>query len=77
MSRELLIFWIFIVAGAALAGWWLAVRPGGTPPNTIPRESGTPVALLILVLAVLLCLLAMAGLGGEDASMVYRTLLSA
>jgi uncharacterized membrane protein YedE/YeeE len=77
MSRDLLIFWIFIVAGAALAGWWLAVRPGGTPPHSTPRESGTPVALLILVLAVLLCVLAMAGLSDEDASMIYRTLLKA
>ncbi len=77
MSRELLIFWIFIVAGAALAGWWLAVRPGASPRANTPRESGTPVALLILVLAVLLCLLAMTGLSADDATMVYRTLLKA
>ena len=71
MSREVVVFWTFIFAGSTLAGWWLAVRPSITP-----RDVATPVAFLIVVLAVLLCLLALCGTSpGEFAGGLYQMLV--
>lgn len=50
-------FWVFVVAGATLSAWWLAVRPG----TGGSRDAAGTVAVLILVLATLLCLLALTG----------------
>lgn len=50
------VFWLFVFAGAVLAGWWLAMRPGATF-----RDVATPVSFLVLTLAVLLCMLALTG----------------
>jgi len=56
MTSEQLAFWTISFAGSIVAGWWLAVRPGATM-----REIATPVTFLIIVMAVLLCLLALTG----------------
>lgn len=73
MFREPTTFWVFAICGAALAGWWLAVRPG--PQN---RDLATPVAFLIVLLAVLLCLLAISDTSANQlAGSIYGLLRSA
>ncbi len=72
MPSEALLFWIFIFSGSLLASWWLAVRPA----STARQNSVTPVAVLILVVAVLLCLLIVTGTSAHNlAGGAYRTLL--
>ena len=72
MPSEALLFWIFIFSGSLLAGWWLAVRPA----STARQNSVTPVAVLLLIAVVLLCLLMVTGTSAHHlAGGVYRTLL--
>ncbi len=72
MPSEALLFWIFIFSGSLLAGWWLAMRPA----STARQHSVTPVAVLLLVAAVLLCLLILTGTSAHNlAGGAYRTLL--
>lgn len=72
MPSEALLFWIFIFSGSLLAGWWLAVRP----TSTARQDSVTSVAVLILIVAVLLCLLIVTGTSAHNlAGGAYRTLL--
>lgn len=69
---EAQLFWIFTFSGSLLAGWWLAVRPA----STARQYSVTPLAVLLLVMAVLLCLLILTGTSAHNlAGGVYRTLL--
>ncbi len=62
MPQEAALFWIFVFSGSLLAGWWLTVRPD----STARRGSTTPVAVLILVLAILLSLLIVTGRSAGD-----------
>lgn len=72
MPSEALLFWIFIFSGSLLAGWWLAVRPA----STARQNSVTPVAVLLLIAVVLLCLLMVTGTSADNlAGGVYRALL--
>ena len=57
MPLDVNLFWILIFAGAAFSGWWLTVQPGAS----VRRDGATPVALLLLILTVLLCMLALTG----------------
>ncbi|MGE0479723.1 MAG: hypothetical protein AB7Q17_04550 [Phycisphaerae bacterium] len=56
MVQNQLLFWILAFSGCVLSGWWLAIRPGA-----ICRDVGTPVAFLVILMAVLLCVLALTG----------------
>lgn len=56
MSTEKLLFWVVTFTGSVVAGYWLAVRPGSTY-----RNIATPVSALVILMAVLLCLLALSG----------------
>ena len=58
MGINFVLFWVLAGTVAALAGWWMAARPQALFPRI-----GVPVASLVLVLAVLVCLLM---LGGQD-----------
>ena len=72
MPRETLLFWIFVFSGSLLAGWWLTMRPA----STARRRSPTPTAVLLLIMAVLLCLLVLSGTSaGGLRGGIYRTLL--
>lgn len=51
-----ILFWVLVAAGSTAAGYWLAVRPAGGL-----REFATPVSVLVLILAVLLCMLVITG----------------
>ena len=51
-----LLFWLVTITGAIFAGWWLAVRPGAWM-----RTIATPVSVLVIVMAVLLCMLTATG----------------
>jgi hypothetical protein len=48
--------WILVLAAASLSGWWLAVRPQASYRGIC----GT-LSLLMVVMAVLLCVLAVSG----------------
>lgn len=61
VTMDQLLFWTIAFAGAVLAGWWLAVRPGQTP-----RGAATTVSCLILLMAVALCLLVLLAPGGAS-----------
>ncbi len=56
MASSSILLWVLLIAGSILAAWWLAVRPGASL-----RNLATPVAALIILMAVLLCLLALTG----------------
>lgn len=51
--------WMLAIAGAAICGWWIAVRPGSTYRGISGTMSG-----LILLMAVLACVLALHGQSG-------------
>jgi FtsH-binding integral membrane protein len=63
MGVELLQLWYLVIAATALAGWWLAVRPRASYGGI----AGT-MSVLILLMAVLLCVLAMSGQQGGGRS---------
>ena len=48
--------WVLVIAASALTGWWLAVRPGATF-----RGAAGGMSCLIMVMAVLMCVLAIQG----------------
>ncbi|MCH7871117.1 MAG: hypothetical protein IID33_05400 [Planctomycetes bacterium] len=74
MPLETLLFWIFAFSGSLLAGWWLTMRP----ESTARRHSPTPTAILLLIMAVLLCLLVLSGTSaGGLRGGIYHTLLLA
>lgn len=50
------LFWLVASTGAIVASWWLSVRPGSSM-----KDIQTPVSFLVVVMAVLLCLLAVTG----------------
>ena len=56
MPIERFIFWIVAVAATVTAGWWLSIRPGACY-----RGAATTVSCLLVVLALLLCMLALTG----------------
>ncbi len=48
--------WMVVIAMVALSGWWLAVRP----KSSYNGISGT-MSVLIMLLAILMCVLAIGG----------------
>ncbi|MBI5863184.1 MAG: hypothetical protein HZB38_01460 [Planctomycetes bacterium] len=48
--------WVLVIAASALVGWWLAVRPGATF-----RGAAASMSCLIMVMAILMCVLAIQG----------------
>jgi len=48
--------WMLVIAVCALAGWWLAVRPGSSY-----RGVSSSMSCLIVVMAVLMCALGLFG----------------
>ncbi len=63
MGVELLQLWYLVIAATALAGWWLAVRPRASYGGISATMS-----VLIVLMAVLLCVLAMSGQQGGGRS---------
>ena len=51
--------WMLVIAVAALCGWWIAVRPRATY-----GAISTTMSFLIVLMAVLLCVLAISGQRG-------------
>ena len=56
-------FWFLVIAAAALSGWWLSVRPRATYSNI-----SSTMSVLIVLMAVLLCVLAVRGQWGLPAA---------
>ena len=56
MSVDWSQIWFVVIAVAALSGWWLAVRPRATY-----CAISTTMSFLIVLMAVLLCVLAVSG----------------
>lgn len=48
--------WMLVIALAALSGWWLAVRPHATYQGV-----SSTMSILIMLMAILLCVLAVSG----------------
>lgn len=61
MGSERILFWAMAFAGSVVGGWWLSARPGA-----ICRDIATPIAVLIIIMAVLLALLALTGQDVDD-----------
>jgi hypothetical protein len=51
--------WLLVIAVAALSGWWIAVRPRASY-----GAISTTMSFLIVLMAVLLCVLAVSGQRG-------------
>jgi hypothetical protein len=60
MGGELVQLWYLVIAATALAGWWLAVRPRASYSGI-----STTMSFLIVLMAVLLCVLAVSGQQGK------------
>ncbi len=56
MDAQVFVLWMLVIVAAALAGWWLAVRPRASY-----RGIATPVSFLIIIAAILMCVLALSG----------------
>ena len=50
--------WVLVIAASALTGWWLAVRPGASF-----RGAAASMSCLIMIMAMLMCILAIQGQG--------------
>jgi uncharacterized membrane protein len=59
MGAESFHLWFLVIAAAVLAGWWLAVRPRASYCAV-----STTMSFLIVLMAVLLCVLAVSGQHG-------------
>ena len=59
MGVELHQLWYLVIGATALAGWWLAVRPRASY-----RGVSTSMSYLIMLMAALLCVLAVSGQHG-------------
>ncbi|MCA9243990.1 MAG: hypothetical protein KDA32_08560 [Phycisphaerales bacterium] len=55
--------WMLVVTAAALTGWFWAMRP-----NAPARGVANSVGFLILILASLMCIIALTGQGGPRAA---------
>lgn len=51
--------WMFVIVASALSAWWLAVRPRASY-----RGISATMSILIVLMAALLCLLAISGQRG-------------
>ncbi len=69
MTTEQLLFWIIAFAGGIVAAWWLSVRPTANF-----RGVATPVAFLVIVMAALLCMLAVTGQDVSDLTASIQSL---
>lgn len=65
MDQEWNHLWLLVIAAGALAGWWLSVRPDATFRGISPTMS-----VLIVLMAVLMCVLA---LNGQSPQMAPQT----
>lgn len=63
MPGEADFLWVLVIAASALVGWWISVRPGSSYRGAAAGMSG-----LIMVMAVLMCMLAIQGQGTNAAS---------
>lgn len=61
MGSERILFWAMAFAGSVVGGWWLSARPGA-----ICRDIATPIAVLVIIMAVLLALLVLTGQDVND-----------
>ena len=52
--------WMLVIAASALSGWWLAVRPRASY-----RGISATMSVLIVLMAILLCVLAVSGQEGS------------
>lgn len=69
MAPPNLLFWLAAGTGCVVVAWWLAVRPGASL-----RTIATPVSALVIIMAVLLCLLALTGQDAHDLGSTMRAL---
>jgi hypothetical protein len=60
MGVEVFQLWHLVIAAAALTGWWLTLRPRASYAGI-----STPMSYMIVLLAVLLCVLAVSGQRGR------------
>ena len=56
MTGESDFLWVLVIAASALVGWWVSVRPGSSYRGTAGSMSS-----LIMVMAILMCMLAIQG----------------
>jgi len=56
VGAQVFVLWVLVIVAAALAGWWLAVRPRASYHGI-----ATPVSFLIIIAAILMCVLALSG----------------
>ena len=63
MPLERFIFWLVAVAATVVASWWLSIRPGACYRGAAPTAS-----FLLVVLALLLCMLALTGQDSHGSS---------
>ena len=54
--------WTLVMVAAAIAGWWLTIRPGSSY-----RGASRTISCMIVTLAVLMSILAIKGQGGHSA----------
>ena len=59
--------WMLVIAAAALSGWWLSLRPRASYAGI-----STTMSFLIVLMAVLLCVLALSGQRGPLRSVPPR-----
>lgn len=52
------VLWVLVIAASALVGWWLAIRPGASF-----RGAAASMSCLIMIMAILMCVLAIQGQG--------------
>ncbi len=63
MPGEADFLWVLVIAASALVGWWISVRPGSSYRGAAAGMSG-----LIMVMAILMCMLALQGQGSTSTS---------
>jgi hypothetical protein len=69
MTTSDLLLWMMLFTGSIVAAWWLTVRPGASL-----RGAAAPASALVIVMAVLLCLMALTGQEPEDLVASARSL---
>ena len=69
MVHSNLLFWLIAGTGCVVVAWWLALRP-----RAVMRAIATPASVLVIVMAVLLCLMALTGTDLSDLCSSMRAL---
>jgi hypothetical protein len=62
--------WMLVIAAAALSGWWLSLRPRASYAGI-----STTMSFLIVLMAVLLCVLAISGQRGSPRSVPAKQMV--